>query len=378
VAHDSPINDRHRERGASFLPWGDGDGAARVVETFGELELEYAAIRKRAAVIDLPQRGTIVVGGDDRLEFLDRMLTQAVGALEPGHSVSAFWVNRQGRILADLRLTATDENLVIDVDALASAETVRTLDAFLFAEEVTLDDASDRLHRLAVHGPAAKDALAPHLDPSDIDRLGALVANESMVATLAGARTVIDRRDTVGEVGLQLTVDTADAPAVYDAIATDPERVRAAGWHAWNIARIEAGTPIFNLDFGPDSLPAETGVLHDRVSFTKGCYPGQEIVARMHSRGHPKQALVGLRITPGGPEPEWQPMAGAHVYAPDGDTPIGAVTSSTRSPMLSDAIVCFAAVKWAHAEQGSELAVDTARGRARATVRPSLRFYPPD
>src|SRR6185436_21150893 len=91
---------------------------------------------------------------------------------------------------------------------------------------------------------------------------------------------------------------------------------RRIGWHAYNIARLEAGWPIFNIDFGPDSLPHETGVLNDRVSFKKGCYLGQEVVARMQSLGHPKQRLVGLKaVEETGADEDRVPEAGAALHA---------------------------------------------------------------
>ncbi|MBL8765625.1 MAG: hypothetical protein JNM07_15400, partial [Phycisphaerae bacterium] len=173
------------------------------------------------------------------------------------------------------------------------------------------------------------------------------------IVTIAGRRVVVDRSDTTGEVGLELVMSTGDVPAVYEQIlerglstngppGAGPAatitpagyRMRPAGWHAYNIARIEAGTPLFNIDFGPNSLPAETGVLDDRVSFTKGCYLGQEVVARMKSLGHPKQTLVGLRLYPTeaqqGSGRECQPGAGAVIArSAQGEAdPIGAVTIS--------------------------------------------------
>jgi folate-binding protein YgfZ len=160
-------------------------------------------------------------------------------------------------------------------------------------------------------------------------------------------------------------------------------RLRAAGWHAYNIARIEAGTPMFNIDFGTSSLPAETGVMGQRVSFTKGCYLGQEVVARMNSLGHPKQTLVGLRVEapscpPGPPGArDAQPVSGSAVAVGAGAelTQVGTVTSSTRSPMLGDAVVCFAQMKWGNHEPGTKLMVDTDAGVLPATVQESLVFW---
>ena len=133
---------------------------------------------------------------------------------------------------------------------------------------------------------------------------------------------------------------------------------------------------MFNIDFGVNNLPAETGVIDERVSFRKGCYLGQEVVARMHSLGHPKQKLVSLRVeAPAGPEA--QPVTGAAV-AVAGDeerVPVGAVTSSTRSPMLGDACIALAQVKWDHTAPGTALMVQTDAGWRGARVGASLRSW---
>jgi folate-binding protein YgfZ len=155
-----------------------------------------------------------------------------------------------------------------------------------------------------------------------------------------------------------------------------------------NIARIERGTALYLADFGPDSLPHETGAetLHDRVSFKKGCYLGQEVVARMNALGHPKQRLVGLRIDlpSGNPAPDAfglpdmpQAVTGTSVVAADepGAPIVGAVTSSCCAPMLSQAHIAFAMVKWSHAQEGTKLWVQLDDRRLAATARESLVFY---
>jgi folate-binding protein YgfZ len=151
---------------------------------------------------------------------------------------------------------------------------------------------------------------------------------------------------------------------------------RRIGWHALNMARIEAGTSLYLVDFGPDSLPHETGIetLADRVSFKKGCYLGQEVVARMNALGHPKQRLVGLRIE----APEGvQAITGTQLLAADDPSApvVGAVTSSCLSPMLGQAHIAFAMVKWAQAQEGAKVWAQCEDKRVPATVRESLIFW---
>jgi folate-binding protein YgfZ len=150
-----------------------------------------------------------------------------------------------------------------------------------------------------------------------------------------------------------------------------------AGWLALNIARIEAGTPIFNLDFGTSSLPAETGVLDDRVSFTKGCYLGQEIVARMHARGHPKQVLVAIAfasvLEPAGGLPRL-PETGAALSLAGATEVIGQVTSSTLSPLRASSPIGFAMVRYAHRAAGTVLTTVVEGVEVKGVIQEGLSF----
>lgn len=324
-----------------YLPWGE---ACEVVATFGDLEAEYAALRKGAGILDCPHRGTLLVEGDDRHDFLNRMLTQELKDLRPGTAAEAFLVNRKGRIEADLLLIELGDRTLIDVDVHRAAPAVKTLEGFVFTEDVRITDASEAFHHLAVHGPAALDALS------------------------GAPEVAVARRDQAGVPGLAVIAPGDDVEAVWDALLRSGARVRPIGWHAFNMARIEAGTPLFMIDFGTQSLPHETGILRDRVSFTKGCYPGQEIVARTENLGRPRQMLVGLR-----PAADRLPAAGDEVLADD--TPIGVVTSSTLSPMLGAAPVAFAMLRTTHTEPGTRVSVVAEGELTEATVG-DLRFLP--
>jgi folate-binding protein YgfZ len=373
------------------MPYG-GAGSAEaateppeIVAGYGLLELEYAAFRRGAAVVERSCRGTVAVRGGDRIEFLNRMVTQELKGMAAGDVRAGFWLNRKGRIEADLVFAevpaAVDDDafMLIDLDVHDAARTVTSLTAFLFNEDVHLADQTAAWGRLAVHGP--EGAMLLSNAGADDASLEALNADLRCVRTqLAGVPAVLVRRDQCGSPGVEVFVPASGLARVWDALVSQHDataggrrRARPAGWHAYNIARIEAGTPLHHVDFGTESLPHESGVIGERVSFRKGCYLGQEVVARMESLGKPKQRLVGLRIAE-----DALPVAGSPVFELGADgapgNPVGSITSSTLSPMLGASSVAFAMVRTAHAEPGTVLGVPAEGVRATATVQPRLRF----
>ena len=215
--------------------------------------------------------------------------------LNRGRGCRGFLLDKAGRIQADLAVLNGDDETLIELDINDALAVTRSLEGYLFSEDVSLQDVSDRFVRLAVHGPAAKayiSAVASH--PVDLPE-----ALSHRVVTIGGASCTVYRLDETGSEGLHLLVPVDAAVSVYECLlgaVGQAGRGRAVGWQAYNTARIEAGVPIYHVDFGPDSLPHETGLLDRAVSFTKGCYVGQEIVARMQSLGHPKRVLVGLKF----------------------------------------------------------------------------------
>lgn len=405
----SPILPLLEAADALLRPYGDApeghSAPAMLAEQIVELELEYAAIRKHVALLDQPNRGVIVVTGSDRLDFLGRMVTQDVRAIPPFQWRHSFWLNRKGRIDADMRVIVLPDRVLLDMDIHAVARTIAGLNAYIIAEDVALADATQQIHRLALHGPAADVTLASvvghaHAAPGApaSPPLQALSAGSALTCSFGGSILTVARDDSTGGTGLEIFLPVEQARPLYEALVAQAHdhapagaapakplapSLRPIGWHAYNIARIEAGTPLYNLDFGPNNLPHETGdhVLRSRVSFKKGCYLGQEIVARMEARGHPKVVLAALALD--GPDARdaegtpRQPVTGAPIFATAdaGGEPIGVVTSSTVSPMRSSTPICLAMVRHAHAVAGAELHLPAEGVLVRAKVQSEPVFW---
>lgn len=367
----------------AYGPAGPDGHAVSVVATFGDLGLEYAAIRTGCALIDMPHRAALELRGPERIEFLNRMITQELKGLAPRSLRRGFWLNIKGRIEADLRILHLGDRTLLELDVLAAQGTAASLAKYIITEDVTIYDRSEGTHRLSLHGPAAASLLGAVAEASVAgsgDSLRGLAPGGVCECTLAGAACMAWREDIAGVPGLELLVPADHAAAVHRALLEAPGAGLAAtpaGWHALNIARIEAGTPFFNLDFGTNSLPAETSLLDDRVSFTKGCYLGQEIVARMHARGHPKQVLVAIAfagVMEQGTGLSRLPETGAPLTLAGSTEVIGQVTSSTLSPLRSSSPIAFAMVRHAHRAPGTVLSTFVDGVEVKGVIQEGLSF----
>jgi folate-binding protein YgfZ len=347
MAHPSPLRPFYERADAAFMPFGP---EVQVVAQVAPIELEYAALRKGAAMLDCPHRGLLKLTGKDRLDFLHRMTTHECRSLAPGQVRRMFLLSAKGRIMADLLVIHDEAATWIDLEAHDAGAVTAELNKLLFTEDVAIHDLSDTWHRVSFHGPRAADFLdwARTQKPFTGLRYG---------------------WDETGSPGLHIWSPTGE----FGGIAGDDESLRERfglrdiGWLSYNIARLEAGCPLFHIDFGPDSLPHETGLIDQAVSFTKGCYRGQEIVARMQNLGHPAKVLVGFR----GREPQ-VPVAGAPIHESPESAPavVGAVTSSTFSPMNSQAPIGLAMVKWGFHEPGRTLYTPAGSGLVPIQTHP--------
>ena len=392
---------RARLASADSAEWTDWNGIA-IPSTFGEPQAEYAAIRTGAALMDWPQRGVIEVTGADRHTFLNNLLTNSL--LDPatkrpiarGHGCYGFFLNLKGRIVADVRvLEVGADRTLIECDRQASPMLLEAFDRYLFAEKVKMRSVSDERHVLAMHGPQAPALLAEAADAAPVFEptpCGFPATQDLPCApvNIGGTQITAWREDLCGVPGFGLVVPREQVVRLWDDLlarfgAPDERqpakrRLRPAGWAMFNACRIEAGMPMLGIDFAaappsrpgqkaeqvPETkggtLPAETGPLFAKaVSITGGCYLGQEIVARMHARNVVARRICGIRM-----DDDALPSAGAEVEG--GGEPAGVITSSTLSPVLSNACIALAMLKRPHFAVGTSITVPAEGRRARGTV----------
>jgi len=331
------LHDAHRERGATF---GEIDGW-QVPLHYGDPGAEYRAMREAAGVIDRSMLGKVTVTGRDRQAFLQGMLTNDVKGLTAGKGTGAAFLDALGKVMVLLSVYALDDRLLIELPASFTEKTLERLDHFLISEKVYFEAADSAFAVIAVQGPAAGDLLS-RLAEQTLD----LGPYEHVEVVIAGEPVRVIHRREGGVAGFHCWTAAAHGGALWAAIADGAVPV---GMQALDTLRVEAGVPWYGRDVDETLIFPETR-LDQIVSFTKGCYIGQEVVARVKYRGHINRGLTGLVL-----EGDRVPAAGARVVAEGKD--IGRVTSAVRSYALGRPIA-LGYVRREHFEPGSPVDVD--------------------
>jgi tRNA-modifying protein YgfZ len=293
----------------------------------------YEAVKKTTGVADRSGEARFRVTGPDRVTWLQGLLTNDIAALQPGTGCYAAYLTPQGRMLADVRVLHLGDQLLLDVPAVARETVFERLNTFIIMEDVTLEDVTDTLARLAIFGPKAFDTLSAVLAAGDeVQSLAEHASVQVQARFQEQEQTVIvagSRDFGAATPGFDLYCPAAAKPALLAALHAAAPGVEDVDGEAWNTLRIEAGRPLFGVDMSTDTIPLEAGIEDRAISFTKGCYVGQEIIIRVMHRGHGRVAkkLVGLQASAPVEIPRDAP-----IYA--GEKEIGRVTSAAYSPTL--------------------------------------------
>jgi len=349
--------DLHKRNGAVVV---ERDGWL-LVDHFGDSDNEYSAVKTDAGLIDLSHRAMLQFTGPDRLSFLQGMLSNDLRPLKMFEGIQAAILTQQGKIVADVRVLCAMNSFYLDFWEFLKEKVVAHLNHYLVADEVEINDPDEQWKILSLQGPQATDRVKALFSGAD---LPSKIHHHGMVQW-DGAPICVVKADHTGVGGYDLVVQTAQLPKFAERLHA--LNLKWIGERAQNILRVEAGIPRYGIDMTEDNLLLEAN-LENAVSFTKGCYLGQEVVERIRSRGHVNKKLLGLLI------------AGNAAVHPDSmiqsdGREIGQITSSVVSPALHRPI----ALGYMHRDfwtPGLEVSVDDNGTLVPATIA-ELPFIKP-
>ena len=253
----------------------------------------YEALKNGVAIVDRSGRSVLRLAGKDPVGMLDAVLTNQVPK-EPTLGIYAALLSPKGKIQTDLRALKSGKEVLVDTEPEGAAAAREILGRYAPFSRVKIEDLStgdEFWGVLGLYGPCAGELLGGLR----------LVEHESADVGVGGAR-LLASSVAVPVSGFDLLGPVDELRAARDYLLQAGAVL--AGSDAYETARVEAGTPRFGSDITPDNFPAETGILERAVSFSKGCYPGQETVARMHYRGHPNRTLCRLVVKGSSPTPD--------------------------------------------------------------------------
>ena len=320
----------------------------------------YAALTGGAALVDRSERGKLALTGTEAKDFLQGQLTNDVLALEPGRGCYAAFLDHKGKMLGDLRVLDAGDELLLDTERVALQELFTMIRRYKLGRDVELHKRTLERGLLSLVGPdagAVAGAEPPRADAAAeggaTPALGTL-EHDHTVAELAGHAVRLVRTDE----GIDVYCDAAATTAVAaELVARGAVAVEEA---AAEVVRVERGRPRYGVDLDATVIPQEAGLNERAVSFTKGCYVGQETVARLFYRGKPNRQLRGLRLTaPAAP--------GTEVRLPDGGKVVGRLGTVVTSPRLGP--LALALVR-REAPPGSTVAVGDDGARAEVAELP--------
>jgi len=352
---DTPLQSKHEARHARFRNY---FGVALPAEYDGAAA-EWERGRESVALFDTNYHAVFALTGPDRARYLNAVTSGDIRGLTPGRGTPGLLLNAQGHILAELDTFAEEERFLLLSHAMVASQTYEALDKFIIMDDCTLADATSEWATCAVEGPRAGEVLATACRAP----LDTLLLFGHQAAEIGGVACRVLRRSHFDQQGAEILAPRAAIGRVWDALAGAVNSAGGgpAGWDAINALRIEAGVRWFGSDFDDKVIPHEAGLDQTHISYTKGCYTGQEIVERVRSRGKLNRWLVRLEFTGEAP-----PERGTKLEASGKSW--GEVTSCAYSPGRK-AYIGFGYLRREQGAVGTELAY--AGGLARVEESPA-------
>lgn len=359
----STLREIQRAAGAVFES-SEGPETAR---SYGDPVLEHSAVRNQAGLIDQSHRGKLRLKGKDRVDFLHGMTTNDIKMLTPGNGLYTTFTTDKAKMLADGRVYCFPDALWIDVEPGVTDRLQKHLDKFTLVSDVTIENMTAAFGLLSIHGPLSAEILSKLIKPESIPTQEYSTAT----FTMDGLPILVARNEVTGEAGFDFYIPIEQTAVVWSRMIEvgGPHGLKPVGLDALNSLRIEAGIPVFGIDMDESNFPMEAGLEARAISYTKGCYIGQETIARADAQGRMNRRLMGLELSG-----EFVPKKGQPILVlPQGSgvesKAAGTVTSAVKSPTLGR-VIAMGYVRYDLAKPGSHVVIE---GTPATVV--SLPFY---
>ncbi len=344
-----PLYSQHQAQGASFAPYGEW----LLPETYADTLLEYRAVCERVGLIDLSHDGIYLLSGEDRADFLQNIMSNDIHLATKEKGIFSTLLTAKGKVIATLHLYPLSDAFLMDIESVAVEKTIQHLTRFKLRSKIKIEKSG--WGKLLVAGPNALPLL---------NALGWPIPGEEEHAFIFQEADPIlcIRRTETGKGDYHLYCREDALETIFTALLTQGEKwgIALVGQAALKILQMEAGVPRYGVDMDETIIPIEAGLEESAISYTKGCYPGQEVVARIKTYGHVNRHLTGLIL-----QGQTPPQPKEKIF--DGDQEIGWVTSGIYSP-LCKAAIAMSYVKTAYTNPGTTVAVSVNGVRVAAVV----------
>jgi len=326
AAIETPLSEAHRNAGAALGTW----FGCTLPDSFGDWQAEHRNLLETVGLIDKNYRAYLRFTGPDRVRYLNAILTNDIKSLQENHANISLFLNPQGHIQAEIETHARKDELFCVSYAMIRERLIPALDKYIIMDDVTLTDVSLEYATLALEGPHAAAAVEQLASV----RLGELAELESREIMVHGIPCRIVRRTPVAFPGAEFLVAREHVHTLWQILADVAKTHRGGpvGYQALSALRLEQGIPWFSYDFGEKQIPHEAGLENSHISYTKGCYTGQEIVERVRSRGQVNRVRISLQFESTEPPAPNTPLTSegkevGHItrtaFSPELGTPIG-------------------------------------------------------
>ncbi len=358
---ESRLHNQHLQLGAVFE---DVTGSS-IPAHYGNVAAEHAAVREAAGLSDLSHRGKFRVTGDDRIKWLQSIISNDLLPLQAGQGRYSSFLTPKGKMLGYFRVYIQPDAIWIEDVGEVGDATFQALRKFLlYGTKAKMDNCAESWGLLLVSGPKSAEVVtaAFGIDARSLELL------QTASATISGHQAFIIRTEETGEQDLEVLVPVEGVAAAWDQLMTAgaPLGLKAVGAQAREALRIEAGLPKAGPDLNEEIVPPEANLEGKAFSLSKGCYPGQEVVARMDTYGNVRRRLVGLVL-----QDKTVPPQGSKLFS--GDREVGWISSAAYSP-LRNAVLAFGFPLRDFSAPDTALTVEVAGTRHEATIH-ALPFY---